>query len=119
MKEEIKKQWENLKKFENPEHVPPLPIAEETEWKEFFVPKLIEAGAIPKKDLIDGQIYIGDHRNTRVAKWNQASNKFNYMRYKFGWRQDSCNHFEDDDGFALFVPIRLGTEEDWNKHLEL
>jgi len=48
----------------------------------------------------------------------QETNKFDHMRYKFGWRKDDCNHFEDDDGFALFVPIRLGTEDDWNERIK-
>lgn len=115
----IKEYWQNgLTKFVNPKDVPDLPKVDEKEWKEFYVPKLIDAGAIPKKDLIDGQIYIGEHRNTTVARWNQETNKFDHMRYKFGWIKDDCNHFEDDDGFALFVPIRLGTEDDWNDRLK-
>jgi hypothetical protein len=32
--------------------------------------------------------------------------------------EDDCNHFEDDDGFALFIPIKLGTEDDWNNKLK-
>ena len=28
------------------------------------------------------------------------------MRYKFGWREDTINHFEDDNGYDLFVPIK-------------
>lgn len=114
----LKKYWENLKPFNQPEDVPELPRAEEKEWKEFYVPKLIDAGAIPKNKLIDGQVYIGNHRNTTIARWNQKTNKFDHMRYKFGWIKDKCNHFEDDDGFALFVPIKLGTEEDWNNRLK-
>lgn len=115
----IREYWENeLPKFNNPKDVPTLPKVDEKEWKEFYVPKLIELGAIPKKDLIDGQIYIGNHRNTTIARWNQETNKFDHMRYKFGWREDECNHFEDDDGFALFVPIKLGTQEDWDNRLK-
>ena len=115
----IREYWENeLPKFNNPQDVPDLPKVDEKEWREFFVPKMIEAGAIPKKDLIHGQVYIGEHRNTTVARWNQETNKFDHMRYKFGWMKDVCNHFEDDDGFALFVPIRLGTEDDWNDRLK-
>ena len=102
----IKEYWENgLPYFNNPEDVPELPKVDEKEWKQYYVPKLIEKGAIPKKDLVDGQIYIGEHRRTTIAKWNQEKNRFDYMRYKWGWFQDECNHFEDDDGFALFVPI--------------
>ena len=114
----IREYWENLPKLNNPEDVPTLPRVDEQEWKEFYVPKLIAAGAIPKKDLIHGQIYIGEHRNTTIARWNADTNKFEHMRYKFGWMKDECNHFEDDDGFALFVPISLGTQEEWDNRLK-
>jgi hypothetical protein len=117
-KKRIREYWENLPKFEKPDDVPELPHVDEKEWKQFYIPKLIGAGAIPKKDLIDGQIYIGRHRNANIQRWNEKKNKFEHLRYKFGWREDECNHFEDDDGFALFVPIRLGTEEDWNDRLK-
>ncbi len=117
-KKRVKEYWENLPKFKNPDNVPELPNVDEKEWKEFYVPKLIEAGAIPKKDLIGGQIYIGEHRRTTIARWNQEKNHFDYMRYKWGWFEDVCNHFEDDDGFALFVPIRLGTQEEWDERLK-
>jgi len=118
-KKRIREYWENeLGKFIEPDDVPELPRVDEQEWKEFYIPKLIEAGAIPKKDLIDGQIYIGEHRNAKIQRWNAEKNKFDHMRYKFGWMEDDCNHFEDDDGFALFVPIRLGTEDDWNDRLK-
>jgi hypothetical protein len=118
-KKRIREYWEKeLPMFNNPEDVPDLPQVDEREWKEFYVPKLIECGAIPKKDLIHNQVYIGNHRNTTVARWNIDTNKFDHMRYKFGWREDVCNHFEDDDGFALFVPIKLGTEDDWNNKLK-
>ena len=85
------------------------------EWKDYYVPKLIEAGAIPKKDLIEGQYYIGNHRRANVAKWN--GKEFIYNREKFGnVFEDKCNHFEDDDGFALFVPIGIGTEEQYKQN---
>ena len=114
----LKEYWENLPKINNPKDVPQLPKVDEKEWKEFYVPKLINAGAIPKKDLIHGQIYIGEHRNTTIARWNADTNKFEHMRHKFGWIEDVCNHFEDDDGFALFVPIRLGTQEEWDERIK-
>ena len=111
----IKEYWENIPKFNNPEDIPELPKVDEKEWKEFYVPKLIEAGAIPKKDLMVGQIYIGEHRKATVAKWN--GDNFIYNRTKFNMvYEDRCNHFEDDDGFALFVPIRIGTEEEYKQN---
>lgn len=114
----IRERWNNLQRFNNPDDIPDLPRADKKEWEEFYVPRLIAAGAIAKKDLIDGQVYIGQHRNTDVARWNRETNRFDHMRYKFGWVKDDCNHFEDDDGFALFVPIRLGTENDWNERIK-
>lgn len=107
--------WNNLKKFENPEDVPKIPIVPADEYNNFYLPRLIEAGAIQKKDLIDGKVYIGKHRRCNRARWNAKNNKFEYWRYKFGFYLDECNHFEDDDGYALFVPIRL----DENQNFEM
>jgi hypothetical protein len=114
-KKRVKEYWETLPKINNPTDVPELPRVDIKEWKDFYVPKLIEAGAIAKKDLIEGQIYIGDHRRATVAKW--VGKEFVYNREKFGnIYEDKCNHFEDDDGFALFVPIRFGTEEEYKQN---
>jgi hypothetical protein len=114
-KQRIKEYWENLPKINTPRDVPELPKVDIQEWKDYYVPKLIEAGAIPKKDLVEGQYYIGEHRNAQVAKWN--GKEFVYMRTKFqNVFEDTCNHFEDDDGFALFVPIGIGTEEKYKQN---
>ena len=114
-KQKIKEYWENLPKINTPRDVPNLPKVDIQEWKDYYVPKLIEAGAIPKKDLIEGQYYIGNHRRANVAKWN--GKEFIYNREKFGnVFEDKCNHFEDDDGFALFVPIGIGTEEKYKQN---
>jgi len=114
-KQRIKEYWENLPKINTPKDVPDLPRVDIQEWRDYYVPKLIEAGAIPKKDLVINQFYIGEHRNAQVAKWN--GDKFVYMRTKFqNVYEDTCNHFEDDDGFALFVPIKTGTEEEYKQN---
>ena len=114
-KKKVKEYWENLPKINTPRDVPDLPKVDIQEWKDYYVPKLIEAGAIGKKDLIEGQYYIGEHRRANVAKWN--GKEFIYNREKFGnVFEDTCNHFEDDDGFALFVPIRIGTEEQYRQN---
>jgi hypothetical protein len=108
--------WNNLKHFEQPHDVPNIPKVPKEEYEEFYLPRLINAGAIPKKDLIDGQVYIGNHRRCNIARWNKELNKFEYWRQKFGGTFiDTCNHFEDDDGYALFVPIKLGTEENFKE----
>ena len=114
-KKRVKEYWENLPKIVTPNDVPELPRVDIQEWKDFYVPKLIEAGAIGKDGLIEGQIYIGEHRRANVAKWN--GKEFIYNREKFGnVYEDKCNHFEDDDGFALFVPIKFGTEDEYKQN---
>jgi hypothetical protein len=116
-KEAMIKYWNELKPFETPADVPNIPRVDEREYKEFYVPRLIAAGAIPKTDLVDGQFYFGDYRNANVGKWLAEKNVFEHWRYKFGFRIDECNHFEDDDGFALFVPIRLANEAEIEEYL--
>lgn len=105
--------WKNLPHFNNPEDVPNIPIVGAEEYRTFYIPKLIEAGAIPKDELKDGIVYIGEHRRTNRARWNEQRNAFEYWRYKFGWAMDECNHFEDDDGSALFVPIKVDPDQDF------
>lgn len=113
----IEEYWDNLLPFREPKDVPPLPKVDAKKWKEFYVPKIIKANGIPRKDLVDGQFYIGDHRNANVAKWDAKKEHFVYMRYKFGSIfEDVCKHFEDDDGFALFVPLRIATEEQYKQN---
>ena len=114
-KKRVKEYWENLPKINTPRDVPDLPKVDIQEWKDYYVPKLIEAGAIPKKDLVEGEYYVGEHRRAVVAKW--TGKDFVYNREKFGnVYEDKCNHFEDDDGFALFVPIGIGTEEKYKQN---
>jgi len=114
-KRRVKEYWENLPKINTPRDVPDLPKVDIQEWKDYYVPKLIEAGAIPKKDLVEGEYYVGEHRRAVVAKW--TGKDFVYNREKFGnVYEDKCNHFEDDDGFALFVPIGIGTEEKYKQN---
>ena len=111
------KYWNELKPFKTPGDVPAIPRADEKEYTEFYVPRLIAAGAIPKADLVDNQFYFGEYRNANVGKWIAEKNVFEHWRYKFGFRIDECNHFEDDDGFALFVPIRLANEAEIEEYL--
>jgi hypothetical protein len=122
--EEYKKRereaWDNLKPFKNTWDVPQIPQVTAEVYKAFYIPKLFKAGAIPKIDLVDGQVYIGNHRRCIAGKWNATLNKFEYNRDKWGGMiPDDCNHFEDDNGFALFVPIKLGTEEEWKLNKQL
>jgi hypothetical protein len=116
----IREYWETLKPFAGVNDIPELPRVETDEWNNFYVPKLIGAGAIQKKNLVDGQFYAGDHRRATIAKWDAKQNKFIYNRTKFNMTyEDDCNHFEDDDGYALFVPIRIATEEEYKINQEI
>ena len=93
--------WKNLKTFKDIYDIPKLPIP----LTDFQINKLIECGAIPKKDLIIGQKYIGRYRVTDTATW--GGTVFVYEKDNFGAiHLETCYHFEDDDGFALFVPLK-------------
>lgn len=66
---------------------------------------LNEIEPIPKNKLIIGEEYCGICRNSSKAIWN--GEEFEYKRYKLGsYYTDYINHYEDDDGYDLFVPIR-------------
>lgn len=63
-----------------------------------------EIHPIPKNELKIGQRYLGSCRNSDIAIWN--GKQFEYHRYKFGdFFLEKINHFEDDDGYDLFVPF--------------
>lgn len=97
--------WDNLKIFNCPDDIPDIPYCTPERFKEFYLPRLFKAGAIPKVELVVGETYIGSCRNTDEATWN--GKEFEYKRYKFGTTYiDKINHFEDDDGYDLFVPIK-------------
>jgi len=95
------------RKFEKVDDIPEFPGYEsEKEYKE-LIDLYIKAGAIPMSELKPGGWYIGQCRNTTIAQWWPRSG-FNYIRYKLGDKYvDTINHFEDDDGYDLFVPFKL------------
>lgn len=65
---------------------------------------------IPKSELIVNQWYTGTCRNASQAKW--MGDHFIYLRTKFYdtfW--EKINHFEDDDGYDLFIPVRLKNQD--------
>lgn len=108
--EELHNYWMNLKPFQKAEDVPELP-----DMNDFYTNRLIELGAIPKNQLKDGVWYYGEYRRANFGQWNAKTQKFDHYRWKFGWIKDECNHFEDDDRFALFVPLREANTEDLEK----
>jgi hypothetical protein len=104
--------WNNLKPFKEAKDVPNLPNVGQPQWNDFYVPRLLKAGAITKEDLVDGVWYYGEYRNSNFGKWNANKQEFGLWRHKFGWMWDTCTHFQDDNGFALFVPIRAANTEE-------
>lgn len=105
--EETKQMWMGLNPFTNAEDVPELPPM-----NDFYINRIKELGGIGKENLIDNTWYYGDYRNSTLCKWNKNEQEFGLWRYKFGYIWDTCKHFEDDDRFALFVPLRLANEEE-------
>lgn len=102
---ELKGYLQNMEPFTN--WIPDVPKIDSLEdYQEFVVKNYIRCGAIPKKDLIVGETYIGNCRNATEATWN--GEVFVYKRTKFGITyNEKINHFEDDDGYDLFVPIKI------------
>jgi hypothetical protein len=111
---ELRKVWDSLITFENENDVPELPITTQKEWDEYYVAKLFELGAIPKKELIHGDFYLGSHPKIKIARWNKMTNKFEFWDDKEPNLLKECNHFEDDDGYILFVPIKKSTKKEFD-----
>lgn len=73
-------------------------------YKEVIVKNLVRCGAIPKNSLVIGKTYLGECRNASEATW--LGENFVYRREKFGYVFDeTINHFEDDNGYDLFIPL--------------
>jgi len=88
------------------DHIPEPPILEKDLYGKYVIPNFIRCGAIPKDKLIVGKTYIGNCRNASEAVWN--GDFFTYKRTKFGNTYDeNINHFQDDDGYDVFVPIKV------------
>jgi hypothetical protein len=113
--EEIKSWWNELKPFVTEADVPNLP----NPLTEFYIQRLIQLGAIPLDDLVDGQWYYGNYRNSTLCRWDADKKLFHLLRYKFGYRWDTCNHFQHDDGYALFVPLRIATVNEVESEMSL
>lgn len=102
--------WKNRKPFKDEDDIQSIPIVSKEDYENIIVPNIIRCGGIPKDKLIVGKTYIGDCRNASEAVWN--GEKFTYMRTKFGYTyEEDINHFQDDDGYDLFVPIKIKEEK--------
>ena len=103
---DILEYWKNRKPFRDEDDIPSVPIVRKEDYDNIIVPNIIRCGGIPKEELIVGETYIGDCRNASEAVWNGET--FTYMRTKFGTTYpEDINHFQDDDGYDVFVPIKL------------
>lgn len=101
--------WLGLKPFKNENEVPMLP----NPLTDFYINRLIELGAVSLEKLEDNTWYYGNYRNSKFGKWDATNKVFHIIRYKWGrslW--DECKHFQHDDGFALFVPLRKATKSE-------
>lgn len=98
--------WRDRKRFKDEEDIPSIPIVLPKDYEDVIVPNIIRCGGIPKDNLEIGKTYIGSCRNASEAVWNGEN--FTYMRKKFGYTYpEDINHFEDDNGYDLFIPIKL------------
>ena len=89
----------------SPEYIHVPIMRNKEDYEKYVVKNFIRCGAIPKKDLVIGKTYIGSCRNSGEAVW--LGEQFEYDRYKFGFIfKEKINHFEDDNGYDLFVPLR-------------
>ena len=111
-KERIIERFKNLEPFgDDPRCVPPIPVCDEEIYQKYVVPNLIRCGAIPKDQLEVGATYLGDCRNATEAVWD--GEKFIYQRTKFGCTfNEKINHFQDDDGYDVFTPIKKIEKDD-------
>lgn len=105
--ENTKEFLENLTFFNDVENIPLIPhMRTKEDYEKYVVKNFIRCGAIQKDKLEIGKTYKGTCRNSDKATWN--GKQFEYDRYKFGTTyKDKINHFEDDDGYDLFVPLKV------------
>ena len=102
--ENIIKQMQEMRPFTE-DFIAEPPIVDKDTYDNIVIPNFIRCGAIPKDKLVIGKTYIGNCRNAGEAVW--LGDEFEYTRHKFGTTyQERINHFQDDDGHDLFVPIK-------------
>ncbi len=66
---------------------------------------------IPVKDLVDGEIYAGDCRNSSVAVWVAEIDQFIYRRSKFGSKfLERIDHVEIATDYDVFAPHYVADE---------
>ena len=104
--EDILEMWKTHEPFVNEDSIPDIPVVSKEDYVNIIIPNIIRCGGIPKSELVIGKRYVGSCRNASEATWNGKT--FTYKRYKFGHTFfEDINHFEDDDEYDLFIPIRV------------
>lgn len=97
-----------MEKFNKIDDIPEFPRLEKEEDYQKLVKEYLEAGAIAKENLIPGAWYIGQSRSANVAQWFPNPGRFYFIRYKMdGKYVDDIHHFQDDNGYDLFIPFKL------------
>lgn len=87
-----------------------VPYCQNKDEEKFVQDTLIAHGAIPLEQLEIGKTYIGECRNAGEAVW--LGDKFEYQRHKFlDTFPEKINHFQNDDGYDVFVPIKVKEEK--------
>lgn len=103
---DYEKMFNELEPFTDIDSIPYIPAVDKEMYDKVIIPNLIRCGAIPKENLIVGETYIGSCRNASEAVWD--GEEFEYQRYKYGFVfSEKINHFQDDNGSDLFVPISI------------
>ncbi|MBO5005014.1 MAG: hypothetical protein J6D03_07230 [Clostridia bacterium] len=98
--------WENMQPWLDEDSIPDIPKVDKYVYDNHILPSIIRCGGIPKCKLSVGTVYRGSCRNSDKAIWD--GNQFIYVRYKFNTRYiDKINHFEDDNGYDLFIPLSI------------
>lgn len=73
--------------------------------KAFKYRNIIQKILLKQSSFEHGKYYYGKCRNARVARYNTETNRFIYMREKFGRVfPETIGHIENDDGFDIFEP---------------
>lgn len=86
-----------------------IPLCKNKEEEVFVQDTLIRHGALPLEKMVVGKTYIGTCRNASEAVWQ--GDHFVYQRSKFGdTYPEKINHFQNDDGYDVFVPIKVKEE---------
>lgn len=95
-----------IKKFEIVNDIPEFPRCDSEEERLEYIQAYLEAGAIPKEELISGDWYIGQSRSTNIAQWFPIGG-FHFPRYKMdGKYVDNIPHFTENVDTDVFIPFK-------------